>query len=155
MELHTEIDIAAPAEVVWSVLADLAAYPSWNPFLVRVAGTLAAGERLEVTFSPPGAKGMTIRPTLLSVEPGREVVWLGRLAGVPKLFDGEHHLELEPIDRERVRFRQWERFGGILVPFLRKMLDVNTRAGFEAMNAALKARAEALGNAATTTTRAR
>ena len=42
-----------------------------------------------------------------------------------------------------VRFHQWERFGGVLVPFLRKMLDTSTRAGFEAMNAALKARAEA------------
>jgi hypothetical protein len=39
---------------------------------------------------------------------------------------------------------QSEKFGGILVPFLRKMLDTSTRAGFEALNAALKARAEGL-----------
>ena len=37
---------------------------------------------------------------------------------------------------------QSERFGGILLPFLRKMLDTSTRAGFAALNAALAARAE-------------
>ena len=143
MELHTEIEIAAPTDVVWSVIADLAAYPSWNPFLVRVDGTLAQGQRLEVTIAPPGGRPMTLRPTLVALEPGRGFAWLGRLAGVPKLFDGEHHLEIEPIDGGRVRFRHWERFGGILVPFLRKMLETSTRAGFEAMNVALRERAEA------------
>ena len=151
MELHTEIEIAAPAPVVWSVIADLAAYASWNPFLVRAVGNLAPGEGLEITFSPPGGRSMSMRPTVLAVEAGRGFAWLGRLAGIPKLFDGEHHFEIEPIDGERVRFRQWERFGGILVPFLRKMLDTNTRAGFEAMNAALKERAEARVIAGATT----
>jgi hypothetical protein len=143
MELHTEIEIAAPADVVWNVIADLAAYPSWNPFIVRVDGTLVQGRGLEVTLAPPGGRTMTLRPTLVAVEPGRGFAWLGRLAGIPKLFDGEHHLEIEPIDRDRVRFRHWERFGGILVPFLRKMLETSTRAGFEAMNVALRDRAEA------------
>jgi hypothetical protein len=142
MELHTEIEIAAPAETVWRILSDLAAYPQWNPFLVRVSGELAVGARLEVTFAPPGGKPMTMRPTLLRLDPGRGFTWLGRLAGVPKLFDGEHSFEIIPIDEGRVRFVQSETFGGILLPFLRKMLDTSTRAGFEASNAAIAARAE-------------
>jgi hypothetical protein len=35
------------------------------------------------------------------------------------------------------------RFSGALVPFMKKGLDTKTRAGFDAMNTALKARAEA------------
>jgi hypothetical protein len=86
---------------------------------------------------------MTIKPTVLSAEPERKLAWLGRLGGVPKLFDGEHTFAIEPIGPNRVRFTQSERFGGILVPFLRKMLQTSTKAGFEAMNRALKERAEA------------
>ena len=73
----------------------------------------------------------------------RRFAWLGRLGGVPKLFDGEHSFAIEPLGPNRVRFVQSEKFGGILVPFLRKMLETSTRAGFEAMNRALKDRAEA------------
>ncbi len=144
MELHTEIEIAAPAEIVWRILTDLSAYPDWNPFLVRVDGEIVEGARLEVTFAPPGGKPMTMRPTVLRVTPGRHFAWLGRLAGVPKLFDGEHSFAIEPLDGGRVRFVQSEKFAGILVPFLRKMLNTSTRAGFEALNAAIKGRAEAI-----------
>jgi hypothetical protein len=47
----------------------------------------------------------------------------------------------------RVRFVQEERFSGLLVPLLAKGLDTHTLPGFEAMNRALKARAEAAGPA--------
>ena len=45
--------------------------------------------------------------------------------------------------RREFRFTQREEFRGVLVPLLWKQLDTRTRAGFEAMNEALKARAEA------------
>ena len=60
--LHTAIEIAASPEDVWAVLADLDNYPHWNPFIPRIAGTLAAGERLEVRLAPPGGAAMTFRP---------------------------------------------------------------------------------------------
>jgi hypothetical protein len=52
---------------------------------------------------------------------------------VRKLFDGEHMFEIETVGPNRVRFVQSEKFGGVLVPFLRKMLETKTRAGFEAI----------------------
>jgi hypothetical protein len=42
-----------------------------------------------------------------------------------------------------MRFVHGESFRGLLVPLLRKNLDGPTRAGFTAMNEALKQRAEA------------
>src|SRR5262249_6943795 len=93
-ELQTEIEIAAPAERVWQVLADFGAYPEWNPFIRRVTGEARTGARLEAHFQPEGARGMTFRPTVLNAEPNRELRWLGRL-WLPGLFDGEHAFVLE------------------------------------------------------------
>jgi hypothetical protein len=42
-----------------------------------------------------------------------------------------------------VRFIQRERFKGLLLPFLSKILDRDTQRGFNEMNQALKLRAEA------------
>ena len=41
-----------------------------------------------------------------------------------------------------MRFVQRERFGGLLLPLLSKMLDGDTRRRFEEMNRALKLRSE-------------
>jgi uncharacterized protein YndB with AHSA1/START domain len=42
-ELRSSIDIDAPAAAVWAVLADLAAHPGWNAFIVRADGEVAVG----------------------------------------------------------------------------------------------------------------
>src|ERR687897_2709530 len=141
-ELHTEIEINASPERVWDTLADFAAYPRWNPFIRHISGKLEVGERLKVRLEPPGGRGITLRPTVLSAEPNRQLRWLGHLL-VPGLFDGEHTLATEPLEENRVRFVQREAFKGLLVPLLARSLDNNTRRGFEEMNRALKERAEA------------
>ena len=65
-----------------------------------------------------------------------------RSLGLPGLFDGRHRFDLEPTGSgSRLVHREF--FHGILVRVLRKSLDSQTRPGFELMNEALKARAEA------------
>jgi hypothetical protein len=140
-QLSAEIEIAATPERVWAILTEFAAYPAWNPFIRKVEGAPAVGTRLAVRIEPPGGRGMAFRPTVLTVEPNRELRWLGRML-VPGLFDGEHSFHLEPLDAGRVRLVQAERFTGFLVPVLGGMLG-NTERGFQAMNQALKERAEA------------
>jgi hypothetical protein len=140
-EIHTEIEINAPAEKVWRALTDFVAYPEWNPFVRRVQGEVSVGARLQVFIQPSGGKGMSFRPTILVAVPNRELRWLGRL-WLPGLFDGEHSFVIEPLGEGRVRFIQRERFGGLLLPLLSKMLDRDIRRGFEEMNQALKLRAE-------------
>jgi hypothetical protein len=140
-EIHTEIEVNAGAEKVWRVLTDFAAYPDWNPFVRRVEGEVNVGSRLHVYIQPSGSSGMSFRPTVLVADPNREFRWLGHL-WLPGLFDGEHSFLIKPLGEGRVRFVQRERFGGLLVPLLSKMLDGDTRRGFEEMNRALKLRAE-------------
>ena len=139
--IHIEIVIRAPAARIWQVLTDFASFPDWNPFIRRAEGQLRTGGKLEIHIQPGTSKGMTFRPTLLAVDPERELRWLGRL-GIPGVFDGEHRFELEARPDGSCLFRHREEFRGLLVPLLRKSLDHDTKPGFEAMNRALKARAE-------------
>ena len=141
-EIRTEIEIGAPADRVWSLLTELDAFSDWNPFLRRASGEVKEGARLEIYMQPADGRGMTFRPTVIKAEPNREFRWLGHL-GVSGLFDGEHSFTIEPLDGNRVRFVQSERFTGVLVPLVLLMIEKNTQRGFEDMNVALKERAEA------------
>lgn len=137
-ELRTEIEINASPERVWQILTDTEKFPQWNPFIHSLNGNLVKGGTIEVFLGESGTKGMTFRPTVLKVTPNRTLRWLGRLF-IGGIFDGEHIFEIEPLDENRVRFIQREEFNGILVPFFN--FD-STQRGFEAMNRALKERAE-------------
>lgn len=140
-DLKTEIEIDAPAERVWAILTDFAAYPAWNPFVVRAEGELVPNGRLAVSVRPPGGKAMRFKPRVTRFDAGKRFSWLGNVL-VPGLFDGEHQFEVVPLGPDKVRFVHAEHFTGLLVPLLKKTLDQHTRGGFEAMNQALKARAE-------------
>ena len=139
--LRTEIDINASGERVWRVLTDFGAYGEWNPFITSISGEVRRGARLKVRVQPSGGRGMTFRPTVLAADQNRELRWVGRLL-FPGIFDGEHAFLITPLENGGVRLRQQETFRGLLVPLLRRLLDGQTRAGFEAMNRALKERAE-------------
>ena len=139
--IHTEIGIKRPASAVWTILTDIERWPEWNPFACA-SGRLAVGERLEVEIRPPGQEPMRFRPTIVKLDPGVELRWLGHL-GFPGIFDGEHGFHIEPAGPESCRFSHFESFRGVLaVPILWLAGDV-TRRGFQAMNVALKERAEA------------
>lgn len=136
--LRSQVVIHAPPERVWSVLTELEAYPEWNPFFVSAEGALVVGESLAVTMQPVGKGQQSFSPELLVLEPGRRLVWRGRL-WFPGLFDGTHSFTIERVDAHSVRFTQYEDFSGVFVPFV----DFEPyHRGWESMNASLKRRAE-------------
>jgi len=137
-EIVTQIDISASPDEVWRVLADTNAYPDWNPFLVRMDGGLVEGAVLTNTMQPSGGAAMTFRPTILTVVPGRELRWLGRLF-LPRIFDGEHYFLLQR-QAEGTRLVHGEKFAGILLWFID---PTRFKPDFEAMNHALRTRVEA------------
>jgi hypothetical protein len=137
--IQTSIAIAAPPERVWAVLMDFADYPSWNPFIQSLQGEARVGAPLTATITPPGRNPQTFHPTIIALEPQRVFAWRGTLP-IPGLFTGEHRFVLERSAAGTV-FTQSERFTGVLVPLVGRILAV-TEQGFHAMNEALKARAE-------------
>jgi hypothetical protein len=140
-KIESMIDIAASAARVWAVLIAFDEYPTWNPFITRITGRPQETSRLRVHIEPPGRSGMTFKPTVVRVDPGWQLVWLGHFL-LPGLLDGQHELCIEARG-EQCRFHQSEEFRGLLVPIFGLGMLEATRRGFEAMNAALKRRAEA------------
>ena len=139
-DIRDTIEINASPATVWATLTNTGSFATWNPFLRRADGELRPQAKLDVQIAPPGARTLSFKPTVLAVEPERQLRWIGHLI-VPGLFDGEHSFRLESLDSGGTRFTMAEHFSGLLVPFFGGTID-KTQIGFEQMNAALKARAE-------------
>jgi len=133
--------INASAETIWKILTEVKDYPDWNPFITSFEGDLVEGARLKVKMQPPESKAMVFKPMCLSCKTNKELVWSGQLL-LPGIFDGKHIFELNAIGKQETKFVQREEFSGLLVPFLWKQLDNNTRRGFELMNQKLKEKSE-------------
>ena len=140
-----EVDIDAPIDVVWSVMADVDRYGEWNPFVtgIDVVGGGPAVAGVDVVLHVRSRRGIAGRTTerLTRFEPYvLEVEFLGPIARLG-MIQGRRSQTLVPVDAACTRYRSEERFGGwgtLLLP-LGTVQD-----GFERHAAALKARAEAL-----------
>lgn len=142
-QIQAAIDIAAPAERVWRLLTDFAAFPRWNPFIrqLRMRGELRPGTPLEVQLLL-GKRVMKLTPTLSMVEPGQELRWQLRQV-VPGLFDVERIFQIQPRTGGGVCFVQREECTGLLVaPILNLGMARDIRRGYDRFNLAMKAMAE-------------
>ena len=137
VEVFEEID--APPSIVWDVLCQFEAYPEWNPFVRAIEGVPEPGESFRVRLDPPGGKPRTIRVDLVAIEEGKRLAWHAERV-VPFVYDGYHEVRLEPLEGNRTRLLHRENVRGALVPVL--FDESTTRRGFEAMNRALRDRAE-------------
>jgi hypothetical protein len=138
--IQTEILILADTAKVWDVLMNFDSYPKWNPFITSISGERKLGNRLTVSINPPGGKGMTFKPNILTLEANKEFRWKGKL-GINGIFDGEHYFILESVDKDITKFIHGEKFSGLLVPLVGKMLD-KTQNGFQLMNESIKKECE-------------
>ena len=140
IELRTEIEIQATPEKVWQVLTSLDQYSEWNPFIHHAIGKAKVGETVDIT-ARSGSKEMTFHCTVIKVEPNKELCWKYHI-GLPFLFRGEHSFSIEKAEGNKIRFIDREICTGLLASTQAKNMDTNSRQGFEAMDKALKARAE-------------
>lgn len=137
--LETEIIIQASPATVWDVLTSNKEYPSWNPFIVEMKGTLAKGNTIQTTMMQKG-KPQTFQPEILVFEPNRKFEWRGKMP--LGMFNGHHYFHLEPNGERQTRLIHGEHFSGWLRPLIMALIGKETRRGFEAMNQALKNRIE-------------
>lgn len=141
MEIQTHIDIDAAPEQVWSVLTDFERHAAWNPFIREIRGEAREGAQLYIRLQPPHGQTMTLKPVVSSVAPPRTFAWRGSLLS-PGLLKSTHAFHLEPLETGHTRFHHHESFDGLLVPFVKRSLDTDTRRGFELMNEALQVEVE-------------
>jgi hypothetical protein len=82
-DISHAIEIAAPPEAVWAVLTDLSNYPQWHPAYLSVTGQLTVGSKLTIrTTSPSTGDPITLKVTVVTVEPDSELAWVSKVAGV-------------------------------------------------------------------------
>jgi hypothetical protein len=76
---EAEIAISAPIEVVWSIHADVAGWPSWRPDVesAEAQGPLAVGS----TFSRRTA-GLDITSVVGELDAPRRIAWSGAAGGI-------------------------------------------------------------------------
>ncbi len=141
LEIHASVDVASTPEVVWAVLTDFARFRSWNPFIRQAHGTVRVGAVVRVRVRSSIGMPLVFQAKVVHCYPARELRWRGHVVA-DWLARGEHAFTIESIDRGHVRFAQHEIFTGILPWLAGRLLVRETQRGFEAMNAALKARAE-------------
>lgn len=135
--IFTEIEIQAPTNVVWDVLMDNQSYPQWNPYHVKVEGTLKVGEELTLEIHKPNGSEIHIEPVVMELIPFELLSWGGGIKGI---FHGKHVFELHQISEFKTHLIHKETFAGIAIPFAE--LDT-IEEGYHLMNEALKQRIEA------------
>ena len=63
-----------------------------------MAGEPVAGTVLEHSSKRPGREPMQFGPVIVEAQPGKVLVWEGRLF-LPRLFDDYHRFEIEALER--------------------------------------------------------
>jgi hypothetical protein len=137
--IETDILIDSPPQDVWHVLTAAQDYGSWNPEITRLNGDIKEGNVIEFVEGS-GQDAMIFHPRILVVRPDRELRWKGYV-WVPGIFDGEHRFILQAAGN-KTRFFQGETFTGILAGKLTDDVLQSTIVSMQAMNVALKKRAE-------------
>lgn len=152
-QIHSSVDINAPASLVWAVLTDFAAYKRWNPFIRAILGTAGDGNRLRLTLQREGCPPLSTTSTLTFLREPRELRWR-QSRMFPALFATEHRFRIESLPAGGVRFHLTEQVNGLLASALGRGSKRATEESFHLMNHALKARAERLEARAGSTDRA-
>jgi uncharacterized protein YndB with AHSA1/START domain len=109
--------IDAPAERIWAVLTDVAAWPDWDSGVTKVDGRLALGEKLVITVEANPGRAFPVKVVRLS-EPDRMVFRGGMPVG---LFTGERTYSLVP-EGTGTRFTMREKYTGALAGMIFKSI---------------------------------
>jgi uncharacterized protein YndB with AHSA1/START domain len=129
-----EVQIAAPPETVWTVMADLSAWPTWNSDVKSMAfdGRLEPGS----TFRWK-AGSVSLVSTLQVVEAPREIGWTGKTMGIHAV----HVFHFEPMDGGTLASSA-ESFRGLIPSVLKKYSRNTLQRGIDRILASLKIEAE-------------
>ncbi len=139
--IEHRIGIAAPAEVIWDILADIPGWATWNPMYPSASGVMRIGETLNLTLALRDQKPETITPRILDWVPYEQLHWYSTAGN--GLLKALRYVEIEKLDETACIFSNGELYSGLLGPWAAKRIKGPIRAGFTAMGEALKVQAEA------------
>ena len=138
--IEHRIGIAAPADVIWDILADVPGWQAWNPLYPSASGVIRIGETLKLTLALRDQKPEVITPRVLDWVPYEQLHWYSSAGN--GMLKALRYLEIEKLDEASCIFSNGELYSGLLGPFVAKRMKGAIRAGFASMGEALKAQAE-------------
>ena len=129
--------IGAPAARIWSILTNGAGYTEWDSGVIGLEGTIAAGEKLEVTSAANPGRSFAV--TVTEYTENESMTWTG---GMPLgLFKGVRTYRLTPGAEGTTDFHMREDYTGLLAGMITKSIP-DLQPSFDQFAAGLKAKAE-------------
>jgi hypothetical protein len=152
IRIEHRIGIAAPAEVIWEVLGDIAAWPQWNPSYPSVEGELKIGAPLELV-ERIGDQDRRVSARVEDWVPDSQILWRAKALGgwVKRL---RYH-EIEVLAETSCIFSNGEIWDGRYAGYAMKGGRRAYYNAYEALGEALKARVEEVWAAKPAEVRAR
>ncbi len=138
ISIRTAIEIDAPRDEVYEVLAHIESYPEWNPYHRKIEGELKEGADLIVYVTRPDGVEVEVPPHVIRIVEDKEITWGGGIKGI---FYGEHRFLLESTETGTTVLRHDEDFSGFAVGFADLPPGVIAD-GYHQMNMALKKKLE-------------
>ena len=132
--VRTEIDIAAPGDRVFAVLADFSSWRDWNPVIPEIHGDLRPGGRVAFRIRIEGLPTLPIQAKLINADAGRKIAWVG---GVRGFFWGEHYFLVESRG-EATHLVHGEDFDGALVALMPRQGLARIERSYARLNEALR-----------------
>jgi uncharacterized protein YndB with AHSA1/START domain len=144
--IRHELEIDAPPEIVWRVIADLAAYGEWNPFVIACESSLDPGDPILMRVHVFASFAQAQRETVLEHEPGERLCY-GLEGGALGALASRRCHRVTSAGPGRTRYESDFELSGWLAPFVRALVGSRLQRGFDAMAVALERRALALVSA--------
>lgn len=140
--VRSEIEIDAPADLVFQILTDLPGYTRWNPFTPRAVSTLEIGAPIDmrVRLMPYYTRGQ--REFVSELSPLRRRVAWGMHMGKADWGRGHRTQEIVRLDAGRCRYVCEDNIGGRLRPLIIGLFGGAMQRGFDDVALALKKEAE-------------
>jgi len=141
--IASTIDIDAPAERVWAILADLSRYGEWNPFTPRIDASLVIGEPVVLHVAMKPGKPLIVQREVCSAnDPAKWELGWGLQMGPAFVLRANRIQRLTRLGSERTRYDTSDTFSGLLVPIVMGLYRADIQRGFDGVARALKERAE-------------
>ncbi len=142
LRIEHRIGVAAPADTIWELLANLDGWASWNPLYTTASGSLRTGETVKLTEQLPGKPPRQICPVIVDWEPRAQILW--RENGF--MSRTVRYLEIETLAETGCVVANGAFFHGLLGEQNAKASRRAIYEGYQGLGEALKRHAEAAWN---------
>lgn len=140
VKLEHRVGVQAPAESIWTVVADIEGWPRWCALYPRAAGVIRMGAELSLDVALAGQPVRTIKPVVADWVPNEQLLW--RLSMLGGLIKSTRYFEIEQLVPGSCIFSNGEMFEGLLGPTIAKRLASPLKSAFRDMGEAVKRLAE-------------